>query len=153
MPQHQPAPFTILRNQGEGEGGGATIASDGHASVIVHGAVASQARVFMARAISGISTKPVAEVLLPLLNEFCGRLLSDPHLDARAAADTLRAFAGMIRRPEPEQHESLAIVVGEIDIRIRADFDRLTGVARGTVIVVTPRQSQAEPAPALEPAE
>ncbi|MGL5785162.1 MAG: hypothetical protein ACRCYZ_06915 [Alphaproteobacteria bacterium] len=127
----QPTPFEIVDHDGS------KLASDGIATVVVTpAAVAAGAKLMRTRAISGIPTKPVAEILLPVVNEFAGRLLSDPSIDEDSAAETLRAMAGLTRRPDPQRHEALTVdVPAGARLRITTRVDP-AGAPAGAIVIV-----------------
>lgn len=105
-----PVPFEIV------EGPGMTVASNGAMRLTVLG---EGAKVFRRRAITGIQTKPAAEMLIPLLNGLATELLAQPGMPAQDAVARLLALAGLVPLAEPKRVEW---VVGELNgVRVYTD--------------------------------
>jgi hypothetical protein len=91
-----PVPFEII------EGDGMRVASNGQLRLTVMGEGGSIVR---RRAITGIQTKPAAEMLIPLLNGLATELLAQPDMPSQDAVARLLALAGMVPVAEPRRIE------------------------------------------------
>jgi hypothetical protein len=112
-----PIPFEIVEQDG------AKVASNGTVRLLVRG---EGGKVFRRRAITGIQTKPAAEILIPLLNQLATEFLSQPDVKAEDAVGRLLAMAGLVPITEPKRIEW---AVGELNgVRVYTD---------GTTIVMT----------------
>lgn len=105
----QPVPFEIVEQ--EVEGGTVRQASNGTLRVTVFG---KDAQLFRRRAISGLATKPAAELILPLVNQLAGDLLADLSMPAEQVAARLLALAGQVPLAKPRNSEWVVAKLGEI---------------------------------------
>lgn len=112
-----PVPFEIIERDG------LHVASNGQLRLTVMG---DGGRIFRRRAITGLQTKPAAEMLIPLLNGLATELLAQPDMPAQDAVARLLALAGLVPLAEPQRVEW---VVGELaGVRVYSD---------GTNVVMT----------------
>lgn len=113
----QPVPFEIIERDG------VRVASNGALTVTLPDA---GGRLFRRRGVTGISTKPAAELLIPLLNELAGELLQRPDTPAQEAVARLLAIAGLVPVAEPQRVEWLV-----------AELDGVRAYTDGRNVVVT----------------
>lgn len=105
-----PIPFEIIEQDGF------TVASNGTLRLTVMG---DGAKVFRRRAITGLQTKPAAEMLIPLLNGLTTELLAQPDMPAQETIARLLALAGLVPIAEPRRIEW---VYGELSgVRVYTD--------------------------------
>lgn len=92
----QPVPFEII------EDGAQRVASNGQLVLTV---LDEGGRIFRRRGVTGIGSKPAAEVLIPQLNRLAGELLQNPGTPAQEAVASLLAIAGLVPVAEPKRVE------------------------------------------------
>lgn len=113
----QPIPFEIVEQDGH------RYASNGTIRVAV---LDADAKLYRKRAISGIPTKPPAELLIPQLNLLAGELLANPETSAEVAVGRLLALAGLVPTAEPRRQEWVAV-----------DIDGIHIYSDGSTVIVT----------------
>jgi hypothetical protein len=101
MPSEQPVPWEVTRRNGM------AIASNGGTMVVLQDAEAG--RLFVRRAIKGLSMGAAADRVLPKLNELAGELLQRMEMPAHELAARLQALAGLAH-VGPPQHVEWAVV-------------------------------------------
>lgn len=105
-----PVPFEIIEQDGM------RVASNGTLRMMVLGA---EGKLLRRRAITGLQTKPAAEMLIPLLNGLATDLLAQPDMPAQDAVSRLLALAGLVPITEPKRQEW---VVAELNgVRVYTD--------------------------------
>lgn len=105
-----PVPFEIVEQDGM------RVASNGTLRLSVLG---TEGRLFRRRAITGLQTKPAAEMLIPLLNGLATELLAQPDMPAQDAVARLLALAGLVPVADPRRVEW---VVAELrGVRVYSD--------------------------------
>lgn len=105
-----PIPFEIIERDGM------HVASNGSLQLTVIG---EGSKVYRRRAITGLQTKPAAEMLIPLLNGLATDLLAQPDMPAQDAVARLLALAGLVPITEPRRVEW---AVGELKgVRVYTD--------------------------------
>lgn len=105
-----PIPFEIVEEENM------RVASNGTLRLVVLG---GEGKVFRRRAVTGIQTRPPAEILIPQLNALATELLSRPDMPAHEAVGRVMAVAGMVPMTEPKRVEW---VVGELHgVRVYTD--------------------------------
>ena len=114
----EPVPFAIIR-----EPNGLAVASNGPTRVAVLDADGS---VFLRRGVRHLTGKPVAEQVLPLVNELAGQLLQNPAMPKEEVVARLSAVGAAIPPDEPRNIEWVVAELGGV----RVYFD-------GSNVVVT----------------
>lgn len=99
-PLEQPVPFEIIEQQVDGLQ--VRQASNGTLRVTV---LDGDAQLFRRRAISGLSLKPAAELVLPHLNQLATDLLQQLDMPAEQVAARLLSLAGQIPLAKPRNAE------------------------------------------------
>lgn len=94
-PEVEPIPFEIVEQDG------LKVATNGALRLTVLDGGAIKRR----RGVSGLATKPAAEVLLPHLNALAGELLQRPDMPAAEAVGRVIALAGLVPTSEPKRIE------------------------------------------------
>jgi hypothetical protein len=95
------------------------VISDGTITAVVLDDVVPSAQVFLRRAMHGVSLKPPAETIIPLMNDLQGRMLAGGMSD-REIEHELHALAGLARRPEPRRVEGAVIDVDGLRVYLHS---------------------------------
>lgn len=88
----QPTPFEIVEQDG------VRVASNGQRTVTL---LDAGGRIFRRRGITGISARPVGEIVLPQLNELAGDLLKQLDMPAAELTQRLQALIAQATPTEP----------------------------------------------------
>ena len=115
----QPVPFLIVDH------GGTKVASNGTLRLTV---LDQGGEMFLRRGVSGIALKPPGEVVLPLLNELAGDLLSNLNMPGEDLIARLKTLIGHVSTKEPEKHEWAV-----------AQLDDVRVYTNGAEVIVTKR--------------